>query len=92
MGQKMLVIVVGFLPGGMHRLLGVPMQEMIDTPFDATLFLGKEIEDVNEQLFEAKDYVKMVEIIQSYLLRKVKNLKRLLPVDQVVAKMMQKKN
>ena len=91
MGPKMLVIVVGFLPGGMHRLLGVPMQEMIDTPLDATLFLGKEIEDVNEQLFYAKDFKKMVEIIQSYLLQKVNNLKRILPVDQVIAQLIQKR-
>ena len=41
--------------------------------------------------FEAKDFVKMVEIIQSYLLRKVNNLKRLLPVDQVIAQMIQKR-
>lgn len=91
MGPKMLIISVGFLPGGMHRLLGLPMQEMLDKPFDATLFLGKEIEDVNEQLSEAKDFNKMIEIIQSYLLQKVNNLKRLLPVDLVISRMLQKR-
>lgn len=91
MGAKMLIIAVGFLPGGMHRLLGVPMQEMLDRPFDATLFLGKEIEEVNGQLSEAKDLNKMVEIVQLYLLQKVKKLKRLLPVDQVISQMIQKR-
>ena len=75
----------------MHRLLNVPMQEMLDKPFDATLFLGKEIEEVNEQLSEAKDFNKMIEIIQSYLLQKVNNLKRLLPVDLVISRMVQKR-
>ena len=92
MGPKMLIISVGFFPGGMHRLLGVPMQEMLDKPFDATLFLGKEIEDVNEQLFEAKNFNKMIEIIQSYLLQKVNSLRRLLPVDQVIKQMIQKRS
>ncbi|MCC5929165.1 MAG: AraC family transcriptional regulator [Cyclobacteriaceae bacterium] len=83
MGYDMLIIYVGFHPGGLYRLLHVPMQEIINTPIDATLLLGNEIEMVTAQLQDAKHYDAMIRIVENYLLQK-KKLKQPLPLDQVL--------
>ncbi len=89
MGQNMLVIMVSFHPGGMHRLLHLPMEEMAGRPFDATLLLGRDIQFINEQLNEAQDYSSMINIVQEYLVTKVSSLKRSLPIEQVLIQMLQ---
>lgn len=48
MGYNMLVIIVNFQPGGMHRFLHMPMHEMLEQPFDATILLGKEMKEIDE--------------------------------------------
>ena len=55
MGYDMLVVLVGFQPGGMHRLLRIPMNEILDMPIDSSMLLGREIDEVTEQLNEARD-------------------------------------
>jgi AraC-like DNA-binding protein len=92
MGYNMLVVMVGFQPGGMHRILRIPMDEMIGRPVDSTLLLGKEIEDISEQLAEAADPEAMVRIVQLYLLKKAQHLKRMLPLEEVLIQMLQEKS
>lgn len=87
MGYNMLVIMVFFQPGGMHRLLSIPMSEMINQPFDAVSILGKEIDEITEQLNEVLDFNQMIAIVQNYLLYKSKKLKTSLPIEQILAKM-----
>ena len=85
MGYRHLVIKVGFQPGGLYRLLGIPMQELLRTEaFDASELLGNEIKNVNEQLNEAASFAGMIQIIESYLLNKIKNVKSQLPIDFVL--------
>jgi AraC-like DNA-binding protein len=92
MGYDMLVILVGFQPGGMHRLLRIPMNELLDIPIDSSLLLGREIAEVTEQLNAAPEVDKMVEVVEQYLLKKVKGLKSILPVEEVLIQMLRKKN
>jgi len=92
MGYDMLVIMVGFQPGGMHRLLRIPMNEVMDTTIESSLVLGREIEEVTEQLNEAPDLDEMVKVIELYLLKKVKYLKSMLPVEEVLIQMLKQKN
>lgn len=89
MGHDMLVIIVGFHPGGMHRLLRIHMNEMLNSPIDSTLILGREIEGITDQIYEARDFDKMVEIIQLYLIKKAAGLKRILPIEEVLIHMLQ---
>jgi AraC-like DNA-binding protein len=84
LGNDLLVIPVVFAPGGLHRLLGIPMYELLGFPFDTSLFLGREIQEVNEQLFESKNYYQMVLIVENFLLKKVRKLKPILPIDKVL--------
>jgi AraC-like DNA-binding protein len=92
MGYNMLVIMVGFQPGGMHRLLRIPMHEMRERSFDSTLILGNEIQMITEQLAEVTDSDKMIEIIELYLLRKARGLKRMIPIEEVLMRMLEQKN
>ena len=85
MGYRHLVIKVGFQPGGLYRLLGIPMQELLRTEaFDASELLGNEIKNVNEQLNEATSFAEMIIVIEGYLLNKIKKVKQQLPIDLVL--------
>ncbi len=88
MGYNMLVVMVNFQPGGLHRLLRIPMHEILDLPLDASLILGKEIVDVTEQLTQATDHEKMITILEQFLLRKAKALKPILPFETVLEQML----
>lgn len=92
MGYNMLTIIVFFHPGAMHRLLGVPMHEMMNNAFDSALFLGKEIQEITERLNEIGDFDRMIEIIECYLLKKANRLKIELPVDKVLTQLINKKS
>jgi AraC-like DNA-binding protein len=92
MGRDMLVIMVGFQPGAMHRLLRIPMNEILDIPIESALVLGREIEEVTEQLQQAAGLEQMVNVIEQYLLKKVKCLKSMLPFEEVLIHMLQQKN
>jgi AraC-like DNA-binding protein len=75
---------VGFQPGGMYRLLGFSMAEMIDGSYDATDVLGNEIEGVIEKLQEAESFDDIKTIIEDYLLDQVKTLKQPMPFDKAI--------
>lgn len=75
---------VGFHPGGLFRLLGIPMHEMIDEAYDATDVFGSELNEINDKLSEANDFDKIHEVIEKFLLKKISILKRALPFDRAI--------
>ncbi|HEU0065569.1 MAG TPA: AraC family transcriptional regulator [Flavisolibacter sp.] len=89
MGKDMMVVMISFQPGGLHRLLRIPMHEIVDLPLDSSDIFGSEIKEVTEQLTSTKDIDKVVSIVQRFLLRKVNELKNLLPLDEVMEQMLQ---
>lgn len=79
---------VGFHPGGMYRLLGFSMSEMIDGSYDATDIFGNEMCEVNNKLQEAKSFDEINKVIEAFLLGKVKILKRSLPFDSAMLELL----
>lgn len=79
---------IGFHPGGMYRFLGFSMAEMIDGSFDASDIFGNEIQEVNNKLQEAKNFDEIKEVIEQFLLGKVKLLKRALPFDNAMLELL----
>jgi AraC-like DNA-binding protein len=71
MGRHHVIVSVAFMPGGMQRLLKVPMYELYDEPFDATLLLGYEIADVNEMLKTTPTGIEMKNVVESFFMRKL---------------------
>jgi AraC-like DNA-binding protein len=79
---------VGFHPGGLYRLLGISMAEMIDESYDASDVFGNELKQINERLQEAGTFDEIHLIIEHFLLQKVKTLKRALPFDMVMLELL----
>lgn len=72
---------VGFHPGGLYRLLGFSMSEMLDGHYTAEDVFGGEIKEVDEQLQEATDALAIKTIVESFLLKKARKIKIMLPFD-----------
>ncbi|CAN5119134.1 AraC family transcriptional regulator [soil metagenome] len=75
---------VDLLPGGMYRLLGIPMHELFDDGFDARDFFGAEMRDINDQLKYIKDLEQGKNIVEKFLLDRITNLKEKLPFDSAL--------
>jgi len=71
MGLNHCIVSVVFHPGGLHRLLKMPMQELFDQAYEATWLLGGALNEVNDKLREAKRPWEMKIIIDEYFLTKI---------------------
>jgi AraC-like DNA-binding protein len=64
-----LMVCAAFWPGGLHRLLGVPVKELFDFSVESRALLGPVITEVEDQLAETTDYSHMLALVENYLLR-----------------------
>lgn len=86
LGYNHLVIKVGFQPGALNRLLGIPMTELLQVEaFDAADILGKEVRVLNEQLKNVPTYDAMKNCIDGFLLQRLHKVKALQSVDHSLA-------
>lgn len=84
-GYKAVLLML--MPGGMYRLLGFSLQEMVDGDFDARLILGAAIDELLEQMMEAKTDDGIHQVLQAYLLGKLSCLKSALPFDRAISEL-----
>lgn len=75
-GRNFLTLQVVFQPGALHRLTGIPMNQLNNTYLEADLLLNKDVNLVNEQLFYAKSYPDMIRVIEQYLRRLVQTSRK----------------
>jgi AraC-like DNA-binding protein len=75
---------VDFFPGGMYRMLGIPMHQLFDRGFDLLHFFGAEMKAINEQLQNTPDLEEGKKIVEGFLLRQVAGSKQLLPFDRAM--------
>ncbi len=73
---KYLMFRVHFHPGALYRLVGIPLIEFTHQYSDAAAIINREVEDVNERLANCSNYIQMVQVVETYLIRKVKNVKK----------------
>jgi AraC-like DNA-binding protein len=66
-GQNFITFQVVFQPGALFRLMGIPSREFTNLFIDAQEVLGKEVNFINEQLYQATNYVEMQRIVEQYL-------------------------
>lgn len=71
LGHNHLVIAVFFEPGGLHRLLGIPMNELLDDSVDTSLLWASDIRDVEDRLQETDNYDQMQQIVETFLWRRL---------------------
>ncbi len=74
--REYLMLRVHFQPGALFRLLGIPLSEFTDQYSDAAAIINGEVEDVNKQLAECTDYAHMIQTVELYLIRKIKQLRK----------------
>ena len=82
--RRLSAIRVDFLPGGMYRMLGIPMHELFDSGFDALHFFNAEMKGINEQLQNTSNLAEGKTIVEEFLLKYTKNLKEILPFDSAI--------
>ncbi len=70
-GRDHLIVATFFEPGGLHRLLSIPMHELPDDSVDTSLIWGAEIRQVDQQLRETNNYNQMQQIVEAFLLRRI---------------------
>lgn len=70
-----LVVGAAFWPGGLHRLLGVPVSEMLDYSIESRTLLGPAVADVAARLEEAASYAAMLAALEAYLLGVLRRLR-----------------
>ena len=84
-----LMVKVAFHPTGTYRLLDIPMQETVNSGLDATRFWGEDVTVVLHCLCETNSYDEMIEIVGSFLQKKVKQkVKPAEPIDNVAVMML----
>lgn len=82
--RQIRAIRVDFLPGGLYRMLGMPMNELFDGGFDALDFFGDEMRIINDKLQHIPDLAVGKTIVEKFLLEQLKNLKDILPMDHTM--------
>ena len=82
--QQLTAIRADFLPGGMYRMLGVPMHELFDAGFDALDFFGNHMRVVNDKLLNTSSLEEGKTIVENFLLKQIRNLKNKLPIDRTL--------
>ncbi len=79
---------VDFLPGGLYRMLGVPMNGLFDLGFDAADFFGAGINSINEQLKDIGDLAVGKDIVEEFLLKRLMKTQEPLPFDNALLMLM----
>lgn len=70
-GKDFLVFQVVFSPGGLYRLTGIPSQQLNNCYFDAETIFKKDIKEVNDKLNDAVNFIEMVVVVESFLLKQI---------------------
>lgn len=84
LGRNHKMLCVAFQPGGLHRLLGIPMHRLLDEDVDSSLLLGSGIREINEQLKTTSTAAGAKLLIENFLLNKILHAKALLPFDMAM--------
>ena len=91
-GCEFLAIQIHFQPGALYRLTGIPLYELNEAYLEADRVFAKDIQFVNEQFHEAKNYFEMVAIANKFVAGLIKKaIKDAHPLDDV-AKLMLKQD
>ncbi len=84
LGKDHFMLGIIFHPGGLFRLLGMPMKHFEYTDLDSYSLFGNEISQLQEKIKEAPDWISMKNRVEDFLLRKLALLKSALPFDYAI--------
>lgn len=82
--SEYMMVHVRFQPGAIHKLLRIPMYDLLHQYVEAQVILGREINDVEDQLAHATTYDELPLILDRYFTKKVKKVKfGFEPIDKI---------
>lgn len=88
-GKDHLMIKIAFHPTGTYRLLGINMQQTVNSGIDANEFWGEEVKGLLKQLRQAQSYDLMIELVSGFLEQKFDQTCRPEePIDKVAIQML----
>lgn len=70
MTSEFFACIIFLRPGVLHRLIRLPMLELLHECCDAELFFGTEVRTVSDQLASAASYSSMISVVERFLLPK----------------------
>lgn len=85
---KLKAIRVDFKPGGLYRLLRIPMHALYDGGFDAREVIGNQANGLNERILHAPNMESAKNIVEQFLLEKRNNIIAALPFDEAMWRLM----
>ena len=78
-------IIVTLHPGALHRLIGMPLHEIMNLPLEGVNGFGNEIRKINEQLANDKTHGQKIKRIEDFLLKRIQKAKDTLPIDHTLS-------
>ena len=82
--SEYMMVHVRFQTGAIHKLLRIPMKELLHQYVEAQAILGREIDDVEDQLANATSYNELPHILDGYFTKKVARVKfGFEPIDRI---------
>jgi len=87
-GRDHFMLGIIFHPGALYRLLGFSMKNICDEDLDTSDLFGNEINLIQERLKNAQSWVEMKNVVESFLLQKIKSIKAALPFDDAIRELM----
>jgi AraC-like DNA-binding protein len=81
---EVLMIIVDFQPGALHRLIKIPFTDFTDKYFDAETVMPPEIRRVNERLNSTASYNEMINILEDFFIKLSGQAKELSLTDQML--------
>lgn len=88
MGKDHLVVGIVFQPGGLYRVLGMPMNELLGTDPETDALMGNKVHLLREQLQGAKNGMEIKQVVENFLFAQLPHVKALLPFDHAVQELM----
>ncbi len=87
LGQHRYVARITFRPGGLYRLLGIPLSELTDG-LDLSLVLPEQSRELSERLAGILNNKAAFDILESFLLKQAALLKPITPYDLAIAELL----
>lgn len=84
LGNNHLMIKIGFQPGALHRMLGQPMQAMLQKDYDGEAVFGSPVKHIVEALANAVDFDVMKNIADEFMFSLLTKIKKPFSIDYII--------
>ena len=82
--KQLRAVRVDFAPGGLYRILGIPMFKMLDCGYDAVEIFGSEMNSLSGRLQETPSLEECKNLIEKFLLSRLAKCRGTLPFDSAM--------